>query len=113
MDEYQESNHNDQSSWAAMQAGANRLLLIAVVALLGVAGVAFAYGLHQQSMVRQLTAQTATANVAMSQMQGQLNTLTAKLNEATAAQTSPQPPAATAPPPDAAISGAAADTSAQ
>jgi uncharacterized coiled-coil protein SlyX len=113
MGEYQESNHNDQNSWAAMQVGANRLLLIAVVTLLGIAGVAFAYGLHQQSMVRQLTAQTATANVAMSQMQGQLNALTAKLNEVTAAPTSPQPLATTTPPLEAAISDAAADTSAQ
>jgi uncharacterized coiled-coil protein SlyX len=113
MDEYQESNHNDQSSWPAIEAGANRLLLIAVVALLGIAGVAFAYGLHQQSMVRQLTAQTATANVAMSQMQGQVNALTAKLNEVTAAETSAQPPATPTPPPEAAISDARADTSAE
>jgi uncharacterized coiled-coil protein SlyX len=113
LDEYQESNHNDQNSWPARQAGANRLLLIAVVALLGIAGVAFAYGLHQQSMVRQLTAQTATANVAMSQMQGQLKALTAKLNEVTAAETSAQPPATPTPPPEAAISDARADTSAE
>jgi hypothetical protein len=98
MGEYQESNHNDQNSWAAMQAGANRLLLIAVVALLGIAGVAFAYGLHQQSMVHQLTAQAATANAAMNQMQGQLNAVTAKLNDLTAAQA----PAVSAHPSDAA-----------
>ncbi len=104
MDEYQESNRNDQNSWAAMQAGANRLLLILVVALLGIAGVAFAYGFHQQSMVRQLTAQTAAANEAMSQMQGQLNAVTAKLNGLTAAQTSPQTPAASAHPSDGAAS---------
>jgi hypothetical protein len=104
MDEYQESNHNDQNSWAAMQAGANRLLLLLIVALLGIAGVAFAYGLHQQSMVRQLTAQTATANAAMGEMQGQLNAVTAKLNDLTAAQTSPQTQAASAHPSDVAAS---------
>src|SRR5271169_671760 len=86
MDEYQESNHNDHNKFAAAGAAANRWLVIAVVALLGIAGVAFAYGLHQQTMVHELTAQAATANAAMSQMQGQLNTVTAKLNELTAAQ---------------------------
>ena len=113
MDEYQESNHNDHNSWAAMQAGANRLLLILVVALLGIAGVAFAYGLHQQSTVRQLTAQTATATAAMNQMQGQLNAVTAKLNDLTAAQASPQATATSAQPSDAAASGLSEDSSAK
>jgi len=111
MDEYQESNHNDQNSFAAMRAGANRLLVIAVVALLGIAAVTFAYGLHQQSLVRQLTAQTATANAAMNQMQGQLNSVTAKLNDLTAAQTSPQAPAASTQPADVAASGPPEDGS--
>jgi len=113
MDEYQESNHNDQNSWAAMQAGANRLLLILVVALSGVTVVAFAYAIHQQSIVRQQSAQVTTTTAAMNQMQGQLNALTAKLNEVTAAQTLPQAPATPALAPDAANSGAAEDTSAQ
>jgi len=113
MDEYQESNHNDQNSWAAMQAGANRLLLILVVALSGVTVVAFAYAIHQQSIVRQQSAQVATTTAAMNQMQGQLNALTAKLNEVTAAQTLPQAPATPTLAPDAANSGAAEDTSAQ
>jgi uncharacterized coiled-coil protein SlyX len=111
MDEYQESNHNDQNSWAAMQAGANRLLLILVVALLGIAGVAFAYGLHQQSMVRQLTAQTATDTASMNQMQGQLHAVTAKLNDLTAAQASPQATATSTQPSEAAASGLSEDSS--
>src|SRR5271169_2474153 len=113
MDEYQESNHIDQNSWAALQAGANRLLLIVVVALFGVTVVTFAYAIHQQSIARQQSAQVATATAAMNQMQGQLNALTAKLNEVTAAQTLPQAPATPTPAPDAANSAAAADTSAQ
>jgi uncharacterized coiled-coil protein SlyX len=100
MDEYQESNGHHQNGLATAPAEANRWLVIAVVALLGVAAVTFAYGLHQQSMVRQLTGQTATANAAMNQMQGQLNAVTAKLNDMTAARTSPQAPAASTPPPD-------------
>jgi hypothetical protein len=58
MDEYQESNDHNGSGWSSAQAGPNRWLVKAVVALIGIAGVAFAYGLHQQSMVRRLTAQT-------------------------------------------------------
>jgi uncharacterized coiled-coil protein SlyX len=111
MDEYQESNHNDHNGWAAAGAAANRWLVIAVIALLGIAGVAFAYGLHQQTMVHELTAQAATANAAMSQMQVQLNTVTAKLNELTAAQASPPATAASTQASDAAAPGPAEDSS--
>jgi uncharacterized coiled-coil protein SlyX len=94
MEEYRESNHSE-NGWATMGAG-NRWLVVAIIVLLGVTVVAFAYGYHQQSMVSQLTAQTATANASVSQMQGQLSALTTKLNEMTAAQTSAQsaPPSA-------------------
>jgi uncharacterized coiled-coil protein SlyX len=93
MEEYQESNHRE-NAWAAIGSGSNRWLVVAAVALLGIAAVAFAYGYHQQSLVRQLTAQTATANATMNQLQGQLNSLTAKLNEVPTAQN----PSPTAPP---------------
>jgi uncharacterized coiled-coil protein SlyX len=113
MDEYQESNGHNQNGLATARADANRWLVIAVVALLGIAAVTFAYGLHQQSMVRQLTAQTATANAAVNQMQGQLNAVTAKLNDMTTARTSSQAPAASTPPPDASISEASVDGAAK
>src|SRR5271168_3226414 len=113
MDEYQESNHDNGNGRSAAQAGTNRWLVIAVVALMGIAGGAFAYGLHQQSMVRQLTTQTATANAAMNQMQGQLNAVTAKLNELTTAQASPQHPATSTEPPDATAPGPTSDISAK
>jgi hypothetical protein len=113
MDEYQESNHQNGSGWSAAQAGPNRWLVIAVVALLGVAGVAFAYGLHQQSMVRKLTTQAETSNAAMNQMQGQLNAVTAKLNALPAAQPSPQAPATSTEPADATTPGSTADSSAK
>jgi uncharacterized coiled-coil protein SlyX len=111
MDEYQESDHNEHNGWAAEWSGANRWLVIAVAALLGIAGVAFAYGLHQQSTVRQLTAQTATATAAMNQMQGQLNAVTAKLNDLTATKTSPQAAADSSQPSDEEASGPAEDIS--
>jgi DNA repair exonuclease SbcCD ATPase subunit len=85
MDEYQESNHNE-NGWASLHEGSNRWLAIAVVVLLAIAGVAFAYASHQKSELSQATAQAATANAAVAQMQNQVNALTAKLNEVTAAQ---------------------------
>jgi hypothetical protein len=64
----------------------NRWLIVAVVALIVAAGVAFGYGYRQQIMASHLTAQASMANATINEMQGQLNTLTAKLNEVTAAQ---------------------------
>lgn len=89
MEEYRESNHNENGG-AVAWANSNRWLIIVVVALLGIAAVTFAYGYHQQSVVRELTAQATTADAAKNQMQAQLNALTAKLNELTAAQNSAQ-----------------------
>ncbi|MFI5092385.1 MAG: hypothetical protein WCE50_03020 [Candidatus Acidiferrum sp.] len=97
MDEYQESNQNE-NRWATLRHGSNRWLVLAAVALFGIAVVAFAYGYHQKSMLNQLTAQSATANATMNQMQGQVNALTAKLNEVTATQNPlPSTPPAAAP----------------
>jgi uncharacterized coiled-coil protein SlyX len=110
MEEYRESDHTE-SGWEAARAGANRWLVLAAVALFGIAAVAFAYGVHQQSVARQLTAQAATANAAVNQMQGQVNALTAKLNELTAAQSAAQPTAASAPPSADSVSESASEIS--
>jgi uncharacterized coiled-coil protein SlyX len=96
MEEYRESNH-DENRRVDARADANRWLVAAVVALFGIAAVAFAYGYHQQSMARELTAQATTANAAVNQMQNQVNALTAKLNELSATkqtQTASAPPSA-------------------
>ena len=111
MDEHQESNHHNEPGWAVTAAGPNRWLIIAVIALLGITAATFVYGYHQQSMVRQLTSQTATANAAMNQMQGQLNAVTAKLNDLTAAKASAQPASETTQPSDAGATGPAEDGS--
>src|SRR5260370_31092884 len=66
--------------------GINRLLIVAVVAMVIVAGLAIGYGYRQQAMVGHLTAQESMANATISEMQGQLSTVTAKLNEVTAVQ---------------------------
>lgn len=85
MDEHQDSNHQE-NSWDATHDSSTRWLPIAVVALLAIAVVAFAYGYHQRSMLSQASAQAAAANAAVSQMQNQVNALTAQLNEVKATQ---------------------------
>jgi hypothetical protein len=66
--------------------GMNRWLLAAIVALVAVAGIAMGYGYRQQILADHLTAQQSMANATINEMQGQLNTVTSKLNEVTAAQ---------------------------
>jgi len=97
MDEYQESNQNGDR-WTVLRDGSNRWLALAVVVLLGIAAVAFAYGYHEKEMLNQLSVQATSANAAMTQMQGQVNALTAKLDEAKATQ-APLPSASPAPAP--------------
>jgi len=110
MEEYRESNHSENGGEATL-AGSNRWLVVAAIALLAIAVVAFGYGYHQQSMVSQLTAQAATANASVSQMQGQLSALTAKLNDLSAAKALPQSASDTSQSSDSAASGPAEDAS--
>jgi hypothetical protein len=85
MDEYGETNQNGHKGETS-SAAVNRWLAVAVVALVIAAGVAFGYGYRQQLLVGHLTAQESAANATITQMQGDLNTLTGKLNDMTAAQ---------------------------
>ena len=64
----------------------NRWLIVAVVALIVAAGLAVGDGYRQQIMASHMAAQASVANATINEMQGQLNTLTAKLNDVTAAQ---------------------------
>lgn len=66
--------------------GINRWLVVAAALLLVFAAVAFGYGYRQQILVGHLTAQASVANATINGMQGQLDTLTSKLNEMSAAQ---------------------------
>jgi len=77
-----ENGHFGKLDGSAM----NRWLIVAVVALIVAAGVAFGYGYRQQIMASHMAAQASVANATINEMQGQLNTLTAKLNDVTAAQ---------------------------
>lgn len=86
MDEYQESNDKG-NGMSDTGLGANRWLVLTVIALFAIAAITFAYGYHQQSLVSQLNAQSTTANASVNQLQSQVSDLTAKLKEMTAAQT--------------------------
>jgi DNA repair exonuclease SbcCD ATPase subunit len=85
MQEHDELNEREIRVEAAATS-ANRWLVIAIVVLLGVAGVALGYGYRQQMLVGHLTAQQTVADATISQMQGQLSAVTSKLNDMTAAQ---------------------------
>lgn len=87
MDEYGEVNQNGhKGETSTSSVVVNRWLAVAVVALVIAAGLAFGYGYRQQILVGHLTAQESAANATITQMQGDLNTLTTKLNQMTAAQ---------------------------
>src|SRR5213080_4510994 len=80
----------NDGNWEFRPGGINRWLLIGGVALLLVAGLAFGYGYRQEIAVGHLTAQQSVANSTIDQLQGQLNTVTAKLNDLVAAQQTAQ-----------------------
>src|SRR6266704_3199669 len=80
MSEHLDENGNGRERWLE-SFGANRWLLVGIVALIVVAGIAFGYGYRQQILVGHLTAQESMANATINEMQGQLNTVTAKLKE--------------------------------
>jgi uncharacterized coiled-coil protein SlyX len=98
-----ENNENNEHKTSDVRATTNHWLVVALIILLAVAGYAASYGARQHSLAEQMK-QQATANTAsVDQLQAQVNTLTAKLNQMTSAQ----PPAAL--PAPASASSATAD----
>jgi len=84
-------NHENQetengTTWGSRLEGMNRGLVIGVVALLVIAGLALGYGYSQQSAVGHLSAQQTAANATIDQLQSQLNTVNTKLNDMVTAQ---------------------------
>ena len=90
MDENLENQEHHETQplagWESRPAGINRGLLIGAGALLVVAAFAFGYGYRQQLAVGHLTAQQTAASATIDQLQGQLNTVSTKLNDMAVAQ---------------------------
>jgi hypothetical protein len=93
MEESQEVNQHGHEGQPT-SGGINTALLVVAAVLLAIAVVAFGYGYREQIMVGHLTAQESMAHATINNMQGQLTTLTAKLNEMSAAQQAAAEPAA-------------------
>ena len=91
MEENMEDNQGQQEtqndgSWPSGATGTNRWVLIAGVALLAVAGLAFGYGYSQHSAVGHLSEQQSAASATIDHLQGQLDAVTTKLNDMVTAQ---------------------------
>jgi uncharacterized coiled-coil protein SlyX len=97
MDEYRDSSEVTQQAnrdrWAEIRSQVNRPLLVGIVTLLMILGITAAYGIHQQKLVKQLSAQSASSTQAMKQMQGQVDKLTSQLKEMSQAAQASQPTA--------------------
>ena len=85
MEEFREVNHHGNEGEPSPNT-INRWLVAAAGVLLVIAAAAFGYGYRQQIMVSHLTAQESAANATINNMQGQVTSLTAKLDEMSAAQ---------------------------
>jgi uncharacterized coiled-coil protein SlyX len=97
MEPYEEQNLHEHDT-SSERSGANRWLLVAIIALLAIAGFSMIYGIRERGLANELKEQAVATNSSMSQLQTQVSTLTAKLNDMTAAQNASTPavPAASA-----------------
>jgi uncharacterized coiled-coil protein SlyX len=100
MESFDDRNRNE-SEGSYTRVAANPWLAVVAIVLLIIAGISLTYAFHEQGQVSQLKEQTVAATSSMNQLQTQVSTLTAKLNDMSAAQTGAQN-AAVSPSPSAA-----------
>jgi cell division protein FtsB len=74
-------------------------LVVALIVLLAVAGYSLFYGARQRSLAQQMKEQANATTASMGQLQAQVSSLTAKLNELTSPQPAPALPAPASAPP--------------
>jgi len=87
MDEYVDLNENEhEHKMKPTSAGPNRGLLALAAALVVTAGLALGYGYKEQIMVGHLTAEGLVEKSTINQLQNQLDSVTAKLNDMATAQ---------------------------
>lgn len=92
MEENQEQRQAEVAQESSGLLG-NRWRVGAVVLLLVAVGLAFGYGHRQGAMIGQLVSHETEMSATIGQMQGQLNSITGKLSEMSAAQTAAELPA--------------------
>ena len=81
----------DENQTQERQARTKRQAIAGLVVLLGIAGIAMSYGVHERNRVQELSTQAATAKNRTEQLQAQVQNLAARLNDMTVGQTSNAP----------------------
>jgi outer membrane murein-binding lipoprotein Lpp len=85
MEEYRDRIVKEEPETPSRTGGGSWLVLVAGTSIVATC-LAIGYGYHQQTLVSQLTGQQEQMSATVGQLQGQIETLTGKLNEVTAAQ---------------------------
>ncbi len=99
MEPYEEENLNHEDKTSHSPSSTTQWLTVVLVVMFAVAGYFLFYGMRQRSMAEQMKEQAAATTASMGQLQSEVGTLTAKLNEmnSTAQTPAASPAHATAP----------------
>jgi uncharacterized coiled-coil protein SlyX len=82
MEQYEPEPFNENHT-EEKHARVKRQAVAGLVALLGIAGIAMSYGVHEHNQVQELTQQATAAKTNTDQLQAQVNALNARLNDMT------------------------------
>jgi len=99
MDENRNPNEDSREEWTERRSGSSGAFWVGTLAflvVLGAAAVTISYSYRQRSVIDQLAAHETDMNSTISQLQGQLDTATTKLNDISSEQAAAKAAAATA-----------------
>jgi DNA repair exonuclease SbcCD ATPase subunit len=82
---FEEHNRNE-NEMSTERPRANQWLMVAVIALLAIAAFSMIYGIRERGLANELKEQAVATNSSMNQLQTQVSTMTAKLQDMTTAQ---------------------------